>query len=103
MGDAPAFVILIGMMFPFVNRQSAFYYSVSLSIALFTRCVLKLVFRAPRAYMVNLLVYPSVCDTTYGTPDSEVMLTTFMLLVVWLHKSAEKSERPDKRTNQKIV
>lgn len=49
-------------------------------------------FRDPRPYMVNLLVYPNTCETTYGTPDSEVMLSTFMIGVVWLNKGDKQDD-----------
>jgi hypothetical protein len=87
LGDAPTFVVAIGSSFPFLSRQDAFYYTVSGSVGIFVRCWMKLNFRDPRPYMVNLALYPNMCDTTYGTPDSEILLATLMLGVIWLNRS----------------
>lgn len=49
--------------------------------------------------MVNLALYPNMCDTTYGTPDSETLLATLMLLVIWLDRSEQPSaDRPKSKT-----
>ena len=54
--------------------------------------------------MVNLLVYPNMCDTTYGTPDSEVMLTTFMICISRLaREDRQEDARVEKRKNRRCV
>lgn len=49
--------------------------------------------------MVNLALYPNMCDTTYGTPDSETLLATLMIGVIWLGRSEQPpKERPRSKT-----
>lgn len=36
--------------------------------------------------MQTLRVYPNMCDFSYGTPDSEILLTTLMIGVIFLNK-----------------
>jgi len=49
--------------------------------------------------MVNLALYPNMCDTTYGTPDSETLLATLMIGVIWLSRSEQPpKERPRSKT-----
>lgn len=90
LGDCPTFVVMTGCTFPFVSRQTGFYLCVAMSLGIFTRCLVKLMFRDPRPYMVNQLLYPNMCDTTYGTPDSEILLATLLLGAIWLIRSEMK-------------
>ena len=36
--------------------------------------------------MQSLRVYPNMCDFSYGTPDSEILLATLMIGVIFLNK-----------------
>lgn len=87
LGDSPSFIVLLATIFPFVSRQDAFYYQVAFSVGLFVRCCLKMLFRDPRPFMFSLVVYPNMCDLSYGTPDSEILLITLMIGVIFLNKS----------------
>lgn len=86
LGDSPSFVIMLATIFPFTSRQDAFYYQVAFSLGIFIRCCMKMAFRDPRPFMQTLRVYPNMCDFSYGTPDSEILLTTLMIGVIFLNK-----------------
>lgn len=86
LGDSPSFVILLATIFPFTSRQDAFYYYTAFGLGIFIRCCMKMAFRDPRPFMQTLLVYPNMCDFSYGTPDSEILLTTLMIGVIFLNK-----------------
>ena len=90
LGDSPTFVVMTGCTFPFVSRQTGFYLCVTMSLGIFARCLMKLLFRDPRPYMINQLLYPNMCDTTYGTPDSEILLATLLIGTIWLIRNDMK-------------
>lgn len=85
-GDSPSFVVLLATIFPFTSRQDSFYYYTAFGVGLFLRCCMKMFFRDPRPFMQSLRVYPNMCDLSYGTPDSEILLATLMIGVIYLNK-----------------
>jgi len=75
-GQVGFLMFLICCLFPLISRQGSYYFIASFSVGLTTCSILRLAFREPRPFMVDLQVFPLVCDLTYGTPNAEIMLTT---------------------------
>ena len=93
LGNAPAFLLYLTLAFPIVSRQTAFYLCVCFGLGVFVRCSVKLLFRDARPYMVRQSVYPNMCDTSYGTPNSETLLCTLALTVLFLNHTTPTTSR----------
>ena len=71
-------------------------------VGLFLRCFMKMCFRDPRPFMKTLRVYPNMCDLSYGTPDSEILLATLMIGVIFLNKGKREIYSADSTLTRRL-
>ena len=88
LGSTEIYILVIACVGIFVSRQSAFYYQVCYSMAIFTRFMLRIGFRSSRPFMVKNDVEPYVCLMSYGTPDCAIMELVTMAFVICKNPSS---------------
>ena len=93
-GSMECYIIVIACISVFVSRQSAFYYQLCFSMAIFLRFALRMSFRSSRPFMDENDVKPYECVMSYGTPDSSVMELVTMVVIIIKNPKSSISKKP---------
>jgi hypothetical protein len=67
------------VLFNFLSRQAAFYFTFVFSVNLAINTYMKLAFEDGRPFMFTSRVFPFVCELEFGNPSDETM--NFMTMV----------------------